>query len=148
LIPCFGAHCVWECRNIPKIVNKKYTTFSIEWIVALQSVHYIFTESYGFAADMHGEEGFFFMFLWNILYKQSIRMCVNRKYLNFYLYHAVWSCWYTRLVLLGWRGLLYTYDGPIKILFVFASSFSKVNIENKFVFFFHLIFFMATNLQS
>jgi hypothetical protein len=42
LIPCFGPDCVWEWRNIPQTVRKKYTTFSTERIVALRSVNKIF----------------------------------------------------------------------------------------------------------
>jgi hypothetical protein len=50
LIPCFGAGCVWEWRNIPQTVHKKYTSFSTERIVALGSVNNIFPENYDFAA--------------------------------------------------------------------------------------------------
>jgi hypothetical protein len=50
LIPCFWSGCVYEWRNIPQIVGKKYTTFSIDRIVALRSVIKIFQESYDFAA--------------------------------------------------------------------------------------------------
>jgi hypothetical protein len=39
LIPCFGSGCVWEWRNISQTVSKKYTTFSVERIVALRSVN-------------------------------------------------------------------------------------------------------------
>jgi hypothetical protein len=44
LIPCFRSGCVWEWRNIPQTVCKKYTTFSTEWIVDLRSVNKIFPE--------------------------------------------------------------------------------------------------------
>jgi hypothetical protein len=50
LIPCFWLGCVWEWRYIPQIVGKKYTTFSIDRIVALRSVNKLFQESYDFAA--------------------------------------------------------------------------------------------------
>jgi hypothetical protein len=50
LIPCFGSRCVWEWRNIPQTVRKKFTTFSTERILALRSVNKIFPESYDFAA--------------------------------------------------------------------------------------------------
>ena len=49
-IPCFGSDCVWEWRNKPQTVHKKYTTFSTERIVALRSVNKIFPESYDIAA--------------------------------------------------------------------------------------------------
>jgi hypothetical protein len=52
LIPCFGSDCVWEWRNIPQTVRKKYTTFSTVRIVALWSVNKIFPESYDFAASL------------------------------------------------------------------------------------------------
>jgi hypothetical protein len=50
LIPCFWSACVSKCRNVPKTVRKKYTTFSTERIVALRSVNKKFPESYDFAA--------------------------------------------------------------------------------------------------
>jgi hypothetical protein len=49
-IPCLGSGCVWELRNIPQTVRKKYTTLSTERIVALRSINKIFPESYDFAA--------------------------------------------------------------------------------------------------
>jgi hypothetical protein len=50
LIPCFGEGCV--CF----FVCKKYTTFSTERIVALQSVDNIFPESYDFATKENGDD--------------------------------------------------------------------------------------------
>jgi hypothetical protein len=47
-IPCFGSGYVWEWRNIPQTVSKKYTTFNTERIVALLSVNKIFPQSYDF----------------------------------------------------------------------------------------------------
>jgi hypothetical protein len=41
LIHCFGADCLWEWRNIPQTLRKKFTTFSTEQIVALRSVYKI-----------------------------------------------------------------------------------------------------------
>jgi hypothetical protein len=40
-IPCFGPGYVWELRNIPQTVRKKYTTFNTERMVALRSVNKI-----------------------------------------------------------------------------------------------------------
>jgi hypothetical protein len=56
-MPCFGGRfCIHGNGEIyPKpcafFVRKKYTTFSAERIVALQSVNNIFLESYDFAAS-------------------------------------------------------------------------------------------------
>jgi hypothetical protein len=50
LIRCFRSDYVWDWRNIPQTVRKKYTTFTTEQIVALRSVNKIFPESYDFAA--------------------------------------------------------------------------------------------------
>jgi hypothetical protein len=53
-IPCFGSGCVWEWRDVPLTVRKKYTTFNTERIVTLRSVNNIFPESYDFAANKYG----------------------------------------------------------------------------------------------
>jgi hypothetical protein len=53
LIPCFRWDYVWEWRNIPQTMRKKYTTFTTEGIVALWSVNKIFLESYDFAANLY-----------------------------------------------------------------------------------------------
>ena len=60
-MPCFWSGCVWEWKNIPQTVRKKYTIFSTDRIVALRSVNKIFPESYDFAARPagSGEEDFF-----------------------------------------------------------------------------------------
>jgi hypothetical protein len=49
---------VWEWRNRPQTVRKKYTTFTTERIVALRSVNKILPESYDFAASQIAENLF------------------------------------------------------------------------------------------
>jgi hypothetical protein len=66
LIPCFWSGCVWEWRKISQTVQKKYTTLSTEWTVALQSVNNIFQQSYDFSASLE--------------WKSWVKVFVRQKY--------------------------------------------------------------------